>query len=215
MVAVSGILCFGAVSGLLSDRERGTVEMMALVSIAVIATGLVVLGSVIALIRRECAIDTDADSVETGWYLLRGIHVRRERLSDFGAITLKSVSGSAHVNGHRSRDVVFQVCLIRGTHDEALPVACCEPTKPNSDLDPTAWRSMMGRLLIITSIREEVETARRTAAEIARMTRLPYGHPTLGQDATDPNMQPLHLPDELCLSCAARAAGTPRNTTRA
>jgi len=216
--SIAGILLVGTIVGLTSDREREPVEFIVLVLMAIVAVGFMLLGIAVSVLRRECTIDRDAGTVEAGWYLIRPLHVRRERLSAFGAVTLTSgVSRRTDASGRMSNmpdRVSFKVCLIRGNRDEATSVACFDPgsgvfvhangreeRRVKADLSPEERGGMMDRLWIVKSVQEDAEAARQVAAEIARFTGLPFGHPTLGPDSPDPAMQPLDLDPGLCIRC--------------
>ena len=170
--------------------------------------------------QRAKRWQTRVNSVEAGWYVIRPLHVRRESLSAFGAVTI-TPGGSGRPGIDRRGRVFLNVCLIRGNREEAATIACSamdifsrggvyvlrddrEVRAASSDVSVAVWRDAVERLCIVTAIPENVEVARRTAADVAKLTDLPFGHPTLGPDATDPAMLPLDLPRDLCLSCRER-----------
>jgi len=78
---IAGTLLAATIVGLTSETERETAEYIVLVFMAVFAAGLMMLGIVVSLLRRACTIDREAGTVEAGWYVIRPLHVRHERLS--------------------------------------------------------------------------------------------------------------------------------------
>ncbi len=208
---VGALLFTGGLFGWIVDPPSEPVRVTGMTVLLMAGLVFIVGGTFIALLKRTVTIDTDLGTISRMVSAGMRLFCCTEQLSEFGAITLHS-SGRGNAIGHdRFAETAYhlRVCLVRGSRDEAAKIACSWPgdalhqlrakSSFGSQVNIEDVRRYHNSFLIVTTAVNDVEVSRSRATELAKLTGLPFGHPTLGPDAPDESMQPLELAPELCL----------------
>lgn len=219
---VGAALLTGGVVAWIMASPSADVRLFAIILLMLVGLSFVCAGGLIAMLKRSVTIDATQGIVSRQMRAGLRLYRNTEQLSEFGAVTLcaggigtPTSIGEARFSDRAER---LHVCLVRGAREDAARIACSMPedafrwmhscSKSDGPATAADLKRFADLFVQVTTVIDDVERARQEAAGLARLTELPFGHPTLGPDAKDPAMQKIDLPPKLCLDPELHTSGT-------